>query len=170
MSVLKVPIVVIITGEGGSGGALGIAIGDRILMQEYAIYSVIPPEGCAAILWRDAGKKVEAAQRAEADRARSARERHHRRDRPRTRRRRPHEPRRSGDARRRSSLRRAGGRELSRHRGQTGEALREVPGHGPRRAQILPTKRVPDVADSCPPFTTEAASRSEEKQRGLANA
>jgi acetyl-CoA carboxylase carboxyl transferase subunit alpha len=61
MSVLKVPVVVIITGEGGSGGALGIAIGDRILMQEYAIYSVIPPEGCAAILWRDAAKKVEAA-------------------------------------------------------------------------------------------------------------
>jgi acetyl-CoA carboxylase carboxyl transferase subunit alpha len=61
MSVLKVPIVVIITGEGGSGGALGIAIGDRILMQEYAIYSVIPPEGCAAILWRDSGKKMEAA-------------------------------------------------------------------------------------------------------------
>jgi acetyl-CoA carboxylase carboxyl transferase subunit alpha len=61
MSVLKVPIVVVITGEGGSGGALGIAIGDRILMQEYAIYSVIPPEGCAAILWRDAQKKVEAA-------------------------------------------------------------------------------------------------------------
>jgi acetyl-CoA carboxylase carboxyl transferase subunit alpha len=61
MSVLKVPIVVIVTGEGGSGGALGIAIGDRILMQEYAIYSVIPPEGCAAILWRDSGKKVEAA-------------------------------------------------------------------------------------------------------------
>jgi len=61
MSVLKVPVVVIITGEGGSGGALGIAIGDRILMQEYAIYSVIPPEGCAAILWRDSAKKVEAA-------------------------------------------------------------------------------------------------------------
>ncbi len=61
MSVLKVPVVVIITGEGGSGGALGIAIGDRILMQEYAIYSVIPPEGCAAILWRDSGKKIEAA-------------------------------------------------------------------------------------------------------------
>jgi acetyl-CoA carboxylase carboxyl transferase subunit alpha len=61
MSVLKVPVVVIITGEGGSGGALGIAIGDRILMQEYAIYSVIPPEGCAAILRRDSGKKVEAA-------------------------------------------------------------------------------------------------------------
>jgi acetyl-CoA carboxylase carboxyl transferase subunit alpha len=61
MAVLKVPIVVVITGEGGSGGALGIAIGDRILMQEYSIYSVIPPEGCAAILWRDAKKKVEAA-------------------------------------------------------------------------------------------------------------
>jgi acetyl-CoA carboxylase carboxyl transferase subunit alpha len=61
MSVLKVPVVVVITGEGGSGGALGIAIGDRILMQEYAIYSVIPPEGCAAILWRDSAKKVEAA-------------------------------------------------------------------------------------------------------------
>src|SRR5262249_4645416 len=48
--------------EGGSGGALGIAVGDRVLMQEFAIYSVIPPEGCAAILWRDAGKKVEAAE------------------------------------------------------------------------------------------------------------
>jgi acetyl-CoA carboxylase carboxyl transferase subunit alpha len=62
MSVLKVPIVVIVTGEGGSGGALGIAIGDRILMQEFAIYSVIPPEGCAAILWRDSKRKVEAAE------------------------------------------------------------------------------------------------------------
>jgi acetyl-CoA carboxylase alpha subunit len=58
---LKVPVIVVITGEGGSGGALGIAIGDRILMQEFAIYSVIPPEGCAAILWRDANRKVEAA-------------------------------------------------------------------------------------------------------------
>lgn len=62
MSVLDVPIVVIVHGEGGSGGALGIAVGDRILMHEYAIYSVIPPEGCAAILWRDAAKKVEAAE------------------------------------------------------------------------------------------------------------
>ena len=61
MMMLDTPIIVIVSGEGGSGGALGIAIGDRILMQEFAIYSVIPPEGCAAILWRDAAKKVEAA-------------------------------------------------------------------------------------------------------------
>ncbi len=61
MAMLEVPIVVIICGEGGSGGALGIAIGDRVLMQEFAVYSVIPPEGCAAILWRDANRKVEAA-------------------------------------------------------------------------------------------------------------
>jgi acetyl-CoA carboxylase carboxyl transferase subunit alpha len=62
MMVLDTPIIVIISGEGGSGGALGIAVGDRVLMQEHAIYSVIPPEGCAAILWRDPAKKVEAAQ------------------------------------------------------------------------------------------------------------
>jgi len=62
MMVLETPIVVLVSGEGGSGGALGIAVGDRVLMQEFAIYSVIPPEGCAAILWRDAGKKVEAAE------------------------------------------------------------------------------------------------------------
>src|SRR3989454_1866624 len=62
MMTLEVPIIVIVSGEGGSGGALGIAVGDRVLMQEFAIYSVIPPEGCAAILWRDAAKKVEAAE------------------------------------------------------------------------------------------------------------
>src|SRR5687767_2826342 len=61
MMMTDTPIVVIVSGEGGSGGALGIAVGDRVLMQEFAIYSVIPPEGCAAILWRDATKKVEAA-------------------------------------------------------------------------------------------------------------
>src|SRR5512132_2800145 len=62
MMMLEVPIIVRVTGEGGSGGALGIAIGDRVLMQEFSVYSVIPPEGCAAILWRDANRKVEAAE------------------------------------------------------------------------------------------------------------
>ena len=62
MGLLDVPIIVVVCGEGGSGGALGIAVGDRVLMQEFSVYSVIPPEGCAAILWRDAARKVEAAE------------------------------------------------------------------------------------------------------------
>jgi acetyl-CoA carboxylase carboxyl transferase subunit alpha len=62
MAALEVPILVVVHGEGGSGGALGLAVGDRILMHEFAIYSVIPPEGCAAILWRDSNRKVEAAE------------------------------------------------------------------------------------------------------------
>jgi acetyl-CoA carboxylase carboxyl transferase subunit alpha len=62
MTMLDVPIVVNVCGEGGSGGALGLAIGDQILMHEFAVYSVIPPEGCAAILWRDSGRKIEAAE------------------------------------------------------------------------------------------------------------
>ncbi len=61
LAVLPVPIIVIITGEGGSGGALAIAVGDRILIMEYATYSVITPEGCASILWRDGSKAEEAA-------------------------------------------------------------------------------------------------------------
>ena len=61
MMMLETPVIVIVSGEGGSGGALGIAVGDRIMMQEFAIYSVIPPEGCAALVWRDSGKKAEAA-------------------------------------------------------------------------------------------------------------
>jgi acetyl-CoA carboxylase carboxyl transferase subunit alpha len=62
MFTLKVPIIVVIIGEGASGGALGIGIGDRVLMLEYSWYSVISPEGCAAILWRDAAKAPEAAE------------------------------------------------------------------------------------------------------------
>jgi acetyl-CoA carboxylase carboxyl transferase subunit alpha len=62
MSRLTVPIIVTITGEGGSGGALAIAVGDRILMLEYSIYSVISPEGCAAILWSDGSKGETAAE------------------------------------------------------------------------------------------------------------
>lgn len=58
---IRTPIVVLVIGEGGSGGALGIAVGDRVLMLEHAVYSVIPPEGCAAILWRDPERKQEAA-------------------------------------------------------------------------------------------------------------
>ena len=59
---LKTPVVVVVTGEGGSGGALAIAVGDKILMMENAIYSVISPEGCAGILWRDGAKAPEAAE------------------------------------------------------------------------------------------------------------
>jgi acetyl-CoA carboxylase carboxyl transferase subunit alpha len=61
MADLPVPIVVIVTGEGGSGGALALGVGDRVFMLENSIYSVISPEGCAAILWRDGAKSKEAA-------------------------------------------------------------------------------------------------------------
>ena len=59
---LKTPVVVVVTGEGGSGGALAIAVGDTVLMLENAVYSVISPEGCAGILWRDGAKAPEAAE------------------------------------------------------------------------------------------------------------
>ncbi|MCC2625127.1 MAG: acetyl-CoA carboxylase carboxyl transferase subunit alpha [Burkholderiales bacterium] len=62
MSNLKTPIIVTIIGEGGSGGALAIAVGDQINMLEYAIYSVISPEGCASILWKDASRSATAAE------------------------------------------------------------------------------------------------------------
>jgi acetyl-CoA carboxylase carboxyl transferase subunit alpha len=62
MSRLTVPTIATITGEGGSGGALALAVADRVLMLENAIYSVISPEGCASILWRDAGKRSLAAE------------------------------------------------------------------------------------------------------------
>ena len=62
MSSLKVPIVCTVIGEGGSGGALAIGIGDRVLMLEYSTYSVISPEGCASILWKSADKASDAAE------------------------------------------------------------------------------------------------------------
>ncbi len=62
MARFKVPIVATVTGEGGSGGALAIAVADRVLMMENSVYSVISPEGCASIMWRDASKKEVAAQ------------------------------------------------------------------------------------------------------------
>jgi acetyl-CoA carboxylase carboxyl transferase subunit alpha len=62
MSTFRVPIIVIVTGEGGSGGALALGLGDRVLMLEHATYSVISPEGCAAILWKDAARKKDAAE------------------------------------------------------------------------------------------------------------
>src|SRR5512138_958905 len=62
MACLTVPIIVVITGEGGSGGALAIAVGDRVLMLEHSVYAVISPEGCAAILWSDGTKGAQAAE------------------------------------------------------------------------------------------------------------
>ena len=62
MSALKTPIICIVTGEAGSGGALAIGVGDYVVMFEYSIYSVISPEGCASILWKDASRAPEAAE------------------------------------------------------------------------------------------------------------
>jgi acetyl-CoA carboxylase carboxyl transferase subunit alpha len=61
MAALRTPVIVVVTGEGGSGGAIGIGVGDAILMLSNAVYSVISPEGCASILWRDGTKAPEAA-------------------------------------------------------------------------------------------------------------
>jgi acetyl-CoA carboxylase carboxyl transferase subunit alpha len=61
MARLRVPTIATVTGEGGSGGALALAVADRVLMLENAIYTVISPEGCASIMWKDAGKKQQAA-------------------------------------------------------------------------------------------------------------
>jgi acetyl-CoA carboxylase carboxyl transferase subunit alpha len=58
---LRVPTIATITGEGGSGGALALAVADRVLMMENAVYSVIAPEACGSIMWRDAGKRAQAA-------------------------------------------------------------------------------------------------------------
>ena len=62
MMTLQVPIITVMIGEGGSGGALGLAVADEVWMLENAVYSVISPEGCASILWKDAGRTKEAAE------------------------------------------------------------------------------------------------------------
>ena len=62
MAQLRVPTITVITGEGGSGGALALAVSDRVLMMENAIYSVISPEGCASIMWKDSAKRHQAAE------------------------------------------------------------------------------------------------------------
>jgi acetyl-CoA carboxylase carboxyl transferase subunit alpha len=62
MAGLRTPIISVVIGEGGSGGALAIGVGDRLLMLQYSIYSVISPEGCASILWKSADKAEEAAE------------------------------------------------------------------------------------------------------------
>src|SRR5262249_57234701 len=62
MAELKVPLIATIIGEGGSGGALAIAVGDQVMMLQYSTYSVISPEGCASILWKSADKAPEAAE------------------------------------------------------------------------------------------------------------
>ena len=80
MARLRVPTVACVIGEGGSGGAVAIALADRVLMQENAIYSVISPEGCAAILWRDAGREAQGRRRIQAGRRALPRARRHRRD------------------------------------------------------------------------------------------
>ena len=83
MARLTVPTVACVIGEGGSGGAIAIALADRVLMQENAIYSVISPEGCAMILWRDAGRGEEGRGGVQARRGPLPRARRDRRDRPR---------------------------------------------------------------------------------------
>ncbi len=96
MTRLRTPIVTVITGEGGSGGALAIAVGDVVIALENAVYSVISPEGCASILWRTHRRGGHRGGRDAHDRGRPARPRRHRPRRPRAGRGRPHRPGRDG--------------------------------------------------------------------------
>ena len=107
MARLTIPLVACIIGEGNSGGAIAIGLVDRVLMQEYAIYSVISPEGCAAILWRDGAEKVKAAVALQPDAAALPESRRDRRHRARAQGRRAPQPRRGGAQARRVSRRHA---------------------------------------------------------------
>ena len=137
MAGLTTPIVAVVTGEGGSGGALALAVADRVLMMEHAVYSVISPEGCAAILWEDASRAKDAAEvlritapdllklgRDRRDRAGAAGGRP-----PELAGRRP-----GGPA---GGLRRAGGARPAVARRAGPAALREVPPHGDLRRDDL---------------------------------
>ena len=109
---LNVPVVACVIGEGSSGGALAIGVADRVLMQQHTIYTVISPEGCAAILWKDAGEAKRAATALAADRARVPGPGRDRSDR-------------AGTGRRRPSRSREG----RRHAGRRDRRRARVPGH-----------------------------------------
>ncbi len=129
MSRLPVPIVTIVTGEGGSGGALALAVGDRVLMLENSYYSVISPEGCSTILFKDAAQAPRAAEALRLTAPRPAAPRRHGRGRAGARRRRAHE---SG----------SGGREpQGGHRRQPAGAARRAAG-GAARASLRPLPRL----------------------------
>ena len=96
MSVLPTPIVGVVIGEGGSGGALALGVADRVLMFENSVYSVISPEGCAAILWKDASQRERAAEALKLTAEDLLHAQGDRRGHPRAGRRRPRGPRRGG--------------------------------------------------------------------------
>ena len=160
---LGVPTVAVVIGEGGSGGAVAIAVADRVLMQENAIYSVISPEGCAAILWRDASQAKKAAVGIQAGRRALPRARRDRRDRPRAGGWRPDRSRRAAallrEARRlapRRARRDPAGRAAP-------HAPREVPRHGrlrlaravsPHFPQAFPRLENRDLQGQSPPCVT----------------
>ena len=103
MAALQVPVIITVIGEGGSGGALALGVGDRVLMLEHAVYSVISPEGCAAILWKSSAAAPEAAAAMKITAQDLKKLEHHRRDRPRALRRRARDPAAAAELLRRTS-------------------------------------------------------------------
>ena len=128
MSRLRTPIVTVITGEGGSGGALAIAVGDVVIALENAVYSVISPEGCASILWRTADEAPTAALAMKMTAADQLRARRHRRRRPRARRGRPRRPGRDRPPAQGDRRRPAGGARGAADRPAARHALSPLPG------------------------------------------